>query len=396
MTKLFLTSDWHLGKTQYDDKQREQDFYDSAFFIINKAIKNNIKYILNAGDVFDLNKPKFASVKVLKEINKLLIDNNITMLTMMGNHDFTIDGSWCELFEDHPIYGIKDISNKLAILPDTNIKVYGIIGKSATEIKSGFLKNEAIDADIIMLHCPCKEIVSDFGRDDILSIKKDFCENSEIDKSLYNKNKIFLIGDTHKTVIDFCKDKKESLSHAVISPGSIEMVYSNEDLVKNLIEISVGQNGEYETIKEVNLETNYRRVSNINSYIKSEEDLDSFIKTELLNPIYDLVNERVILYVYYYIDSVSNIESRLNNIIKVNPKSSIRLVPKVNPEKLKINLVSEESSVKYSLKSLQDFVKDNEDKIILDNDSKALFFDLLEKQRDTEQIKDIIDKYICT
>ena len=132
--KIYMTADWHLGKSPYGDRVLEEDFYEAANSVIDLAIKNDIKIILNAGDVFDANKPKMAAVDALFKINQKLIEHKIIMYTMMGNHDFTIDGSWCSLMEQHDDipYGIKDMSNKAVMIDKT--KVVAILGKTKSEL----------------------------------------------------------------------------------------------------------------------------------------------------------------------------------------------------------------------------------------------------------------------
>ena len=71
MSKLLVTSDWHLGIRQFGLDIREQDFYDSAWNLVTQSAKDNTcNIILNAGDIFDSIKPSVRSVHALAKINQ--------------------------------------------------------------------------------------------------------------------------------------------------------------------------------------------------------------------------------------------------------------------------------------------------------------------------------------
>lgn len=386
--KIYMTADWHLGKSPYGDRVLEEDFYEAANSVIDLAIKNDIKIILNAGDVFDANKPKMAAVDALFKINQKLIEHKIIMYTMMGNHDFTIDGSWCSLMEQHDDvpYGIKDMSNKAVMIDKT--KVVAILGKTKSELIEKLSDPMFFDADIFMLHCPCSEIVDSFGREDIFSVKECFVD---LGLNKEKTNQCFLIGDTHITLAKNINVGPNN-DISVVSPGSTEMTSANEPINKFIVEATIDEkDGFVSSLQSIELPTTKRRIANPKSIIATSKDLDKFIKEELLDPKFDITKERVMIYLYYYPDKLNDIENRIMNVIRVNPKSRLRLIPKVDPEKLqKLNLtLVDENDDRLesnfgSLKSLSEFANSISAKIKLSDIGKSIFFDLLKRDGDIE------------
>lgn len=391
--KIYMTADWHLGKCPYGDRVLEEDFYEAANSVIDLAIQNNIKVILNAGDIFDANKPKMAAVDVLSKLHHKLIDHQITMYTMMGNHDFTVDGSWCSLFEgsdsNKSPYGVKDISDK-AVMLNPNTKVVALIGKTKSELIEKLSDPVFQDADIFMLHCPCKEIVDDFGREDIFSVEECFIKNK---LNTLKRNQCFLIGDTHVTLAKNVHADNTNSDIAVISPGSTEMTSASEPINKFIIEACIDlTSGSVDRVQSIELPSTKRRITNSKAIIATSKDLDKFIKQELLDPQFDLAKERVMIYLYYYPDKLNDVESRIMNIIHVNPKSRLRLIPKVDPSKLqKLNLTLGDDTYNdlddsnlVGLKSLSEFANSTASKIKLSDVGKSIFFDLLKRDADID------------
>lgn len=400
LKKFCITADWHLGKTQYNNKQREQDFYNAAFAVLKHCNENGIKYIINAGDIFDLNKPKLAAVKCLKDINKFLIDNNMTMVTMMGNHDFTSDGSWCDIFNNNSEFGIKDVSDSKITID--GVSICGIVGKTRTEILEGLEKDFAVGSKIMILHCPCYEVVgSDFGQsEDVFSVYRDFVQNPELAKKYdaCRRNTLFAIGDTHKFVSGYniIHEGLDTLECAVyVSPGSTEMVYANEDISKYVAIVTVDTANDKFQIKECKkqeIDLGYVRITNgAGNPIKSEEELDKFIEEQLINSL-DLT-KRVMVYLYYYADAVPDIEQRVANVLKPNPLSGIRLIPKINPAKVNLNVVNKEGDSSGALKTLHEFASESQGSFFLSEQGKSLFIDILNKEYSNEQIKERIEAY---
>lgn len=85
--KIIHTSDWHIGKIV-----NEFSMIEDQKFILNKLIKlieeENPQAIIIAGDIYDRSIPPVEAVELLNEtISTLIIDKNIKVLAISGNHD---------------------------------------------------------------------------------------------------------------------------------------------------------------------------------------------------------------------------------------------------------------------------------------------------------------------
>lgn len=85
--KIIHTSDWHIGKIVNEFSMIEDQKY-----ILNKLIElieiEDPKVLLIAGDIYDRSIPPVEAVELLNEtLNKLIIEKEIQVLAISGNHD---------------------------------------------------------------------------------------------------------------------------------------------------------------------------------------------------------------------------------------------------------------------------------------------------------------------
>lgn len=85
--KIIHTSDWHIGKIVNEFSMIEDQKY-----ILNKLIKlieeEKPQAIIIAGDIYDRSIPPVEAVELLNEtLSTLVIDKNIKVLAISGNHD---------------------------------------------------------------------------------------------------------------------------------------------------------------------------------------------------------------------------------------------------------------------------------------------------------------------
>lgn len=85
--KIIHTSDWHIGKIVNEFSMIEDQKY-----ILKKLIKlieeENPQVIIIAGDIYDRSIPPVEAVELLNEtLSTLVIDKNIKVLAISGNHD---------------------------------------------------------------------------------------------------------------------------------------------------------------------------------------------------------------------------------------------------------------------------------------------------------------------
>ena len=85
--KIIHTSDWHIGKIVNEFSMIEDQKH-----ILNELIKlideENADVLMIAGDIYDRSIPPVEAVELLNEtLSKLVIDRNVTVLAISGNHD---------------------------------------------------------------------------------------------------------------------------------------------------------------------------------------------------------------------------------------------------------------------------------------------------------------------
>jgi len=86
--KLLHTSDWHLGRTLYAKKERQEEH--TAFFnwLLKTIIENKIDLLIVAGDIFDTPSPSSHSQKIYYDFLKKVIQTGCQNVVIVGgNHD---------------------------------------------------------------------------------------------------------------------------------------------------------------------------------------------------------------------------------------------------------------------------------------------------------------------
>lgn len=80
-------ADTHLGYRQYGLIDREKDFYDSFENVIDDIIDKNVDYVIHSGDLFEQPKPPIKALLCAQKGFLRLIENNIKIIVIAGNHD---------------------------------------------------------------------------------------------------------------------------------------------------------------------------------------------------------------------------------------------------------------------------------------------------------------------
>ena len=121
--KIIHTSDWHIGKIV-----NEYSMIDDQKYILNKLIElideENIDVLMIAGDVYDRSIPPVEAVELLNEtLSKLIIDRNVSVMIISGNHDSGERLSFgSKILEKQGLYiaGSDDKLYKKVVLRDNN------------------------------------------------------------------------------------------------------------------------------------------------------------------------------------------------------------------------------------------------------------------------------------
>ena len=82
-------SDTHLGLTQYNSEERENDFYDSFNQSIDISIKDHVDFVIFAGDIFHTPNPSGTAIMNMAHGLKKLKKNNIESFFILGEHDIS-------------------------------------------------------------------------------------------------------------------------------------------------------------------------------------------------------------------------------------------------------------------------------------------------------------------
>ena len=80
-------SDTHLGLVQYGSNERERDVYDAFNQAIDISIKDQVDFIIFAGDIFENPKPNGNAILQMANALKRLKENNIDSFFILGEHD---------------------------------------------------------------------------------------------------------------------------------------------------------------------------------------------------------------------------------------------------------------------------------------------------------------------
>ena len=82
-------SDLHLGLTQYDSEERENDIYDAFHQAIDISIKDHVDFVIFAGDLFHVPTPSGTAIIHMANALKRLKKNNIDSFFILGEHDIS-------------------------------------------------------------------------------------------------------------------------------------------------------------------------------------------------------------------------------------------------------------------------------------------------------------------
>jgi DNA repair protein SbcD/Mre11 len=87
MTRIFHTSDWHLGKKLFKVDRFEEHQYFLEWML--KTLKeHDTELLIIAGDIFDVQSPPHSAIKqFFSFLKNLLAQTNTTVVIISGNHD---------------------------------------------------------------------------------------------------------------------------------------------------------------------------------------------------------------------------------------------------------------------------------------------------------------------
>jgi len=104
-------SDTHLGFVQYHSEEREEDVYLAFNQAIDTSIKDQVDFIVFAGDIFHVPNPSGKAIVVLANALKRLRQKNIDSFFILGEHDISRIRSTPVPFVYHNLEFSKYIGN---------------------------------------------------------------------------------------------------------------------------------------------------------------------------------------------------------------------------------------------------------------------------------------------
>lgn len=132
-------SDIHLGYSQFNLQEREEDLYQVFEESIEKSIKEHVKAIVLSGDIFHNPKPNGAPiVKLAKELKKLK-EKSILAFFILGEHDISRSN-------DVPLpYLFHNLGLARRLKPDSpiqigNVLIYGFNKERRSNIENGLIR----------------------------------------------------------------------------------------------------------------------------------------------------------------------------------------------------------------------------------------------------------------
>lgn len=107
--KFIHIADTHLGKRQYNLQERYDDFFNAFQWVLDLAIKEEVDFILIAGDIFDKKNVNpsvlsqlFYLIRDFKATCEKILKRTIPLICIEGNHDNPIytSHSWMSFLAD--------------------------------------------------------------------------------------------------------------------------------------------------------------------------------------------------------------------------------------------------------------------------------------------------------
>jgi DNA repair exonuclease SbcCD nuclease subunit len=84
---MMHTADWHIRDSQYGRIMRAEDFEKACMQVVELAVANKVKFIVNGGDTLHVNRNTGSVMAILYRLHYALRKAGIPMYTVTGNHD---------------------------------------------------------------------------------------------------------------------------------------------------------------------------------------------------------------------------------------------------------------------------------------------------------------------
>lgn len=219
--KIGIGTDFHLGLRQYGLEEREDDFYRQFDTMIDFFIKKEVDVVIMGGDIFDQPRPSPRALGVFTEGLQRLIDNNIIVTNIIGNHTMIQNPNFVTA-DEYVFHNMRDMGSGVVLLGYENnirytvdmdgVQIYGLPFHFDYDMDNFIQKVNELneyakedDVAILVLHQAFKEFCGFTG--ETLSI-------NDIDTSNFD---LIVCGHIHER-------KLTELSNGTVflQPGSLE------------------------------------------------------------------------------------------------------------------------------------------------------------------------------
>ena len=237
--KFIHMADTHLGYQQYNLPERKRDFNKAFNWVLDKSIKEEVDFILLAGDVFNTNKSDPETIAAIYQMITQFkynsvesLNREIPIIAIEGNHDksnYFSERSWLRFLAElkliillNPKYNKEEnmfdfipySENKkkpgMVRIKDTcvyGIPFYGAMTKDYFPVIYDSLADNSDTFNILMMHFGIKDQVKD----------KPGIEINENMQLLYGKINYLALGHFHK------KYELPKNNEWIFNPGSLEV-----------------------------------------------------------------------------------------------------------------------------------------------------------------------------
>jgi DNA repair protein SbcD/Mre11 len=197
--KFAHLGDCHLGGWRQPEL-KELNFK-SFKTALETAVKENVDFILIAGDLFDTAYPPIETLKETFEEFKKIKDKKIPVFLIAGSHDYSASGkTFLDVLEKagfcKNVANFEERNNKIMLLPTIhqNIAIYGYPGKKSGLEVDDIARIKLQDAPglfkILMLHTAIKDAIGTIPMnavDETMLPKTDYLALAHL-HIIYNKN----------------------------------------------------------------------------------------------------------------------------------------------------------------------------------------------------------------
>lgn len=274
--KIAHLADTHLGYRQYGLIEREKDFYDTFKTIIDDIIEKDVDYVIHCGDLFERPKPPIKALLVAQEGFLKLMENNIPVIVIAGNHDKLQRRETSipqELYENDNFHILTIENPNIELTEDLVVSGLPFIQKSHEDVVKDLLKDIFEDVKdyehkILMLHG---------------GVSKYFDFNPEFELDTIPEGfDYYAMGHIHQRIIE--KDFKNGI---LSFPGSTEIMNKGEikeyeDNGKGYNILTIDENVE---VEYVNIELERKIIDKEIPYPQLDEkleELENYINNEIL------------------------------------------------------------------------------------------------------------------